>query len=159
MALTVRRVVTGHDKDGKAIVTIDEAVAKTTSARPGAEASVIWTSKGFPVNNDGDEDTSGNATGTTLAGGTVFRVLQLQPGNTPRMHRTDSIDYAIIMSGEIDMELDDGKMVHLQQGDVLVQRGTIHNWLNRGTEPCIIAFILIDAKPVEAGGKVLQAHG
>jgi quercetin dioxygenase-like cupin family protein len=152
-------VVTGHDKDGKAIVKIDEPVAKTTSARPGAEASVIWTSQGFPVNNDGDEDTSGNATGTTMPGGTVFRVLQLQPGNTPRVHRTDSIDYAVVMSGEIDMELDDGNAVHLKQGDVLVQRGTVHNWMNRGTEPCTIAFVLIDAKPVEVSGKVLEAHG
>ena len=70
----------------------------------------------------------------------------------------DSIDYAVVMSGEIDMELDDS-VVHLKAGDVLVQRGTIHNWVNRGSEPCVIAFILIDAKPVEVGGKVLTAEG
>ena len=62
------------------------------------------------------------------------------------------------MSGEIDMELDDS-VVHLKAGNVLVQRGTIHNWINRGTQPCVIAFVLIDAKPVEVGGKVLQAQG
>ena len=62
------------------------------------------------------------------------------------------------MSGEIDMELDDS-VIHLKAGDVLVQRGTIHNWVNRGTEACVIAFILIDAKPVEVGGKVLHADG
>ena len=62
------------------------------------------------------------------------------------------------MSGEIDMEMD-GTTVHVKAGDVLVQRGTIHNWINSGTEPCIIAFTLIDAKPVEAGGKKLEAHG
>jgi mannose-6-phosphate isomerase-like protein (cupin superfamily) len=62
------------------------------------------------------------------------------------------------MSGEIDMELDNS-VVHLKAGDVLVQRGTIHNWVNRGTEACVIAFILIDAKPVEVGGKVLHAEG
>jgi len=62
------------------------------------------------------------------------------------------------MSGEIDMELDDS-VVHLKAGDVLVQRGTIHNWVNRGTAPCVIAFTLIDAKPVEVGGKVLNAVG
>ncbi len=159
MALKVRRVVTGHDGKGKAIVEIDEEVTNVTSSRPGAEASVIWTSQGFPANNDGFEEMNNRATGTTLAGGTVFRVLQLQPGNTPRMHRTDSIDYAVVMSGEIDMELDDGVTVHLRQGDVLVQRGTVHNWANRGTEPCTIAFILIDAKPVEVNGKVLEAQG
>ncbi|HEU0075835.1 MAG TPA: cupin domain-containing protein, partial [Dehalococcoidia bacterium] len=59
--------------------------------------------------------------------------------------------------GEIDMELDDGVSVHLKAGDTLVQRGTIHNWKNRGTEPCLIAFILISADPVKAGGKVLEA--
>ena len=62
------------------------------------------------------------------------------------------------MSGEIDMELDDS-VVHLKAGDVLVQRGTIHNWVNRGTEPCVIAFVLIDAKPVEVGGKVCMPKG
>ena len=74
------------------------------------------------------------------------------------MHRTDSVDYAVVISGEIDMELDDS-VVHLKAGNVLVQRGTIHNWVNRSKEPCVIAFVLIDAKPVEAGGKVLHAQG
>ena len=62
------------------------------------------------------------------------------------------------MSGEVDMELDD-TTVHLRAGDVLVQRGTIHNWVNRGTSPCVIAFVLIAAKPVTVGGKVLNAQG
>jgi mannose-6-phosphate isomerase-like protein (cupin superfamily) len=88
----------------------------------------------------------------------VFRILELAPGVSPRNHRTDSIDYAVVMSGEVDMVLDD-TTVPLKAGDVLVQRGTIHNWINRGTQPCVIAFILIDAKPVEAGGKVLRAEG
>jgi mannose-6-phosphate isomerase-like protein (cupin superfamily) len=76
----------------------------------------------------------------------------------PRNHRTDSIDYAVIMSGEIDMELDVGK-VHLKAGDVLVQRGTIHNWVNTGSEPCVIAFTLVAAKSVTAAGKMLPAQG
>ncbi|MGE0056734.1 MAG: cupin domain-containing protein [Dehalococcoidia bacterium] len=159
MALNVRRVVTGHDSEGRAIVEIDEQVTNVVSSRPLVEASVIWTSEGFPVNNDGIEERNDRAAGTTLAGGTVFRILRLEPGHSPRMHRTDSLDYAIIMSGEVDMELEEGEFIHLKAGDVLVQRGTIHNWLNRGTEPCMIAFVLIDAKSVEAGGKVLEAHG
>ncbi|MEX2446694.1 MAG: cupin domain-containing protein [Dehalococcoidia bacterium] len=158
MALEVRRVVTGHNEDGKAVVTIDE-LGKTAVRRPGAEASVIWTSVGFPVNNDGNEDESEREAGTTLPGGTVFRILALEPGNSPRMHRTDSLDYAVVMSGEIDMELDDGVSVHLKAGDVVVQRGTVHNWANRGTETCVLAFVLIDAKSVEVGGKVLSAEG
>jgi quercetin dioxygenase-like cupin family protein len=64
----------------------------------------------------------------------------------------------VVISGEIDLELD-GETVHLMAGDVMVQRGTIHNWVNKGTAPCVIAFTLVAAKPVSAGGKVLHAHG
>lgn len=159
MPLAIRRVVTGHDENGKAIVVDDAISPNTPGRRPGTEATVVWATEGFPVSNDGYNDISPDQWDTTHPGGTVFRILLLEPGNTPRMHRTDSIDYAIIMSGEIDMELDDGDTTHLKAGDVVVQRGTNHNWLNRGTEPCVIAFVLIDAKPVEVGGKVLEAHG
>lgn len=158
MPLQFRRIVTGHDADGRAIVQIDEIAKNLVSARPGATAGVVWTTEGFPVANNGDADEGLRKTGTTLANGTVFRILELAPGNSPRNHRTDSIDYAVVMSGEIDMELD-GTTVHLKAGDVLVQRGTIHNWVNRGTEPCVIAFVLIAANPVEAGGKTLHAQG
>jgi quercetin dioxygenase-like cupin family protein len=158
MPLQFRRVVTGHDENGKAVVLIDESAANLVSARPGATAGVVWTTQGFPVNNNGHEDESRRQTGTTLANGTVFRVLELAPGNAPRNHRTDSIDYAVVVKGEIDMELDE-LTVHLKAGDVLVQRGTIHNWVNRGAEPCVIAFVLIAAEPVTTGGKVLHAQG
>src|SRR6266849_6249479 len=159
MTLTVRRVVTGHDENGRAIVSIDEISKNIVQTRPGAHAAVSWTSEGFPVDNDGSADTSGRKVGTTLDNGTVFRVVSFGPGVARRNHRTDSIDYATVISGEIDMELDDGKSVHLKAGDVLVQRGTIHNWVNKGTAPCIIAFVLVAAKPVTAGGKVLHAAG
>ena len=158
MALQIRRVVTGHDASGRAVVKIDEVAKNLVSSRPGATACVVWTTEGFPVDNTGEEDAGLRKTGTTLDNGTVFRILELAPGVTPRNHRTDSIDYAIVMSGEVDMELDD-TTVHLKAGDVLVQRGTIHNWVNRGTLPCVIAFVLIAAKPVEVGGRVLHAQG
>ena len=159
MALRVRRVVTGHDKEGRAVAMIDEVSQNLRSARPGATACVVWTSQGFPVDNTGKADEGLRETGTTLDNGTVFRILELQPDNIPRVHRTDSIDYAVIMSGEIDMELEPGSITHLKAGDVVVQRGTVHNWINRGPGPCVIAFVLIAAKPVEAGGKVLPAFG
>ena len=159
MALRVRRVVTGHDKDGRAIAQIDEVSQNLRSARPGATACVVWTSQGFPVDNTGTADEGLRESGTTLEGGTVFRILELQPGSIPRVHRTDSLDYAVIMSGEIDMELESGDITHLKAGDVVVQRGTVHNWINRGPGPCVIAFVLIAAKPVEVGGKVLAAFG
>ncbi len=158
MSLQIRRVVTGHDSTGRAIVLYDEIGKEVTSSRPGATACVVWTTEGWPVSNDGAADEATRKTGTTLENGTVFRIVRFDPGVSARNHRTDSIDYAVVMSGEIDMDID-GAVVHLKAGDVLVQRGTIHNWINRGNEPCMIAFSLIAAKPVTAGGKVLKAHG
>lgn len=158
MSFKVRRVVTGHDAAGRAIVKIDEIAKNVVSTRPGIASSVVWRTDGFPVDNNGDKDTSGAPVGTTVAEGSVFRVVRYEPGVTPRNHRTDSIDYAVVISGEIDMELDD-QTVTLKAGDVLVQRGTIHNWVNRTQEPCVIAFILISATPVTAAGKALPAVG
>jgi quercetin dioxygenase-like cupin family protein len=158
MALQLRRVVTGHDANGRAVVKIDEISKNLISARPGSTACVVWTTESFPVDNTGAADEGLRKTGTTLGNGTVFRVVEFAPGVAPRVHRTNSIDYAVVISGEIDMELDNS-VVHLKAGDVLVQRGTIHNWVNRGSAPCVIAFVLIDAKPVEVGGKVLHAQG
>jgi quercetin dioxygenase-like cupin family protein len=158
MALQLRRVVTGHDPNVRAVVKIDEVCKNLVSGRPGATSCVVWTTESFPVDNTGDADEGTRKVGTTLNNGTVFRVVEFAPGVAARNHRTDSIDYAVVMSGELDMELDDS-VVHLKAGDMLVQRGTIHNWVNRGTEPCVIAFVLVDAKPVEVGGKVLHAEG
>jgi quercetin dioxygenase-like cupin family protein len=158
MSLKIRRVVTGHDAQGRAKVLIDEQVKNVISSRPGANSSVIWSSVGFPIDNDGDNDPSHKAIHTTIDNGTVFRVVSFGPGVSPRNHRTDSVDYAVVISGEIDMELDVG-VVHLNAGDILVQRGTIHNWVNKGTAPCVIAFTLVAAKPVTAGGKTLPAQG
>jgi quercetin dioxygenase-like cupin family protein len=158
MSLQIRRVVTGHDDQGRAKVLIDEQVKNVFSQRAGAQYSVIWSSEGFPISNDGDADPSAKKVGTTVPDGTVFRIVSFGPGVSRRNHRTNSIDYAVVMSGEIDMELDIGS-VHLKAGDVLVQRGTIHNWVNKGTTPCIIAFTLIAAKSASAGGKTLAAQG
>jgi len=158
MPLKVRRVITGHDANGKATVKIDEVATNVREGRPGALAHAIWTTEGFPVNNDGQEDAGARPVQTTLPGGTIFRVIEFKPGVQARNHRTDSIDYIVVIDGEIDMDLD-GTVVHLKAGDVMVQRGTIHNWINNGTKSCILAVILIDAKPVTAGGKVLNAVG
>ena len=158
MTLKIRRVVTGHVDQGRARVLIDEPVKNVAAQRPGALYSVIWSTEGFPISNDGDDDPSGKKIGTTIPNGTVFRIVSFGPGVAPRNHRTDSIDYAVVIAGEIDMDLD-GTLVHLKAGDVLVQRGTIHNWINKGTEPCVIAFTLVSAKSATAGGKTLAAEG
>lgn len=136
MALNVRRVVTDHDAQGRAIVAIDEISKNVVAGRPGHQRCDIWSTQD----------------------GAVFRLVEYQPGVAPRNHRTETIDYAVVLSGEIEMELD-GAMVHLHAGDVLVQQGTLHNWVNRGTQPCVIAFVLVAAKPVEHGGKRLHAVG
>ena len=158
MSLKIRRVVTGHDASGKAVVSIDEISKNVISRRANHESCVIWTTGEFPADNDGDADNGLRKVGTVDPDGTVFRLVEYGPGVTPRNHRTESVDYAIVLAGAIDMEMD-GTMVHLKQGDVLVQRGTIHNWINRGTEPCVIAFVLVAAKPVERGGRRLDATG
>ena len=158
MALHVRRVITGHDATGRAVVQIDEVAKHTFVGRQGATACNVWTTEGFPASNDGDADAGLRKTGLTLPNGTIFRVIEFAPGVAARNHRTSSVDYIAVMAGEIDMELD-GSTVHLKAGDVMVQRGTIHNWVNRGAAPCVLAVILIDAKPAEAGGKVLDAVG
>ena len=110
------------------------------------------------MSNDGNEDTSGRKTGNARQRHGVPRCefcARRDAAQSPH----HSIDYAVVISGEIDMGLDDGVNVHLKAGDVLVQRGTIHNWVNNGTAPCVIAFVLIASKPVTAGGKVLNAAG
>jgi mannose-6-phosphate isomerase-like protein (cupin superfamily) len=159
-APSVRRVITGHDAAGKARVLIDEVCTDFVEGRPKGFLRNIWTTDTAPANNDGQAD-AGARPGrfTMIENGTVFRILHFLPGVAQRVHRTDSIDYLVVMAGEIDMELDDGEQVHLQAGDVMVQRGTVHNWVNRGTEPCTLAVILVHAKPVEAGGKTLDAFG
>jgi mannose-6-phosphate isomerase-like protein (cupin superfamily) len=80
--------------------------------------------------------------------GSIFRVLELTPGKEAYMHRTDTVDYAIVMSGECDMLMDDSE-VHMVAGDVMVQRATWHGWANRTDEPCRIIFILVGGKSPE----------
>ncbi len=159
MTLNVRRVVTGHDANGKAIVKIDEVCSNIREGRPGALSCNIWTTSTFPSSNSTEEDAGAAPAGTTLPGGTVFRMIEFKPGVAQRMHRTDSVDYLVVLRGEIDMQLDDEVEVHLNAGDVMVQRGTIHNWINRGTESCFVAVILVHADPAMAGGRTLEAIG
>lgn len=173
MARQIRRVVTGHDANGKAICISD---APTTSIlqrpkRPGVTLNNLWRTTSTPAEFDGPEET---VDGPFLLHppemGSVFRVIEFEPEDPevlatldgkdafgdmgaahaivegarhPFMHRTDSVDYAVILQGEIYMLLDNSE-VHLQAGDTVVQRGTNHAWSNRGAESCFIAFVLID---------------
>jgi mannose-6-phosphate isomerase-like protein (cupin superfamily) len=169
----VRRVVTKLDEAGKAVVMFDERVQMSGVRPPNYVANMWVTDKSLP---DFSWTTDRAKTQTKLTppkSGTVFRIVEFVPEpeavarmdmNTmmrvvgaadtpakglpprhPMMHRTRSLDYAVIISGEIDMLLDDGE-VHLKAGDVVVQQATNHAWVNRGSAPCRIAFILMDSQ-------------
>ena len=90
--------------------------------------------------------------------GTVIRITEFAPGAPKFMHRTETVDYALLLSGECDLELDSGEVVHMKPGDIVVQRGTMHAWVNNGTAPAVFAFILIDADPAKVGGQELRTH-
>jgi quercetin dioxygenase-like cupin family protein len=176
----VRRIVTALDETGKAIVRFDdENLHKVVRPVRNTVSRLIWTTAEAPAALDWQNDRAGVETGIAPGRcGTVFRILDLPPiapeveqqdpsalqrevgaegamqGRPPRhplMHRTKTLDYAIVLAGEIDMLLDDSE-VHLKPGDVVVQQGTNHAWVNRGTETCRIAFVLIDADAPSPSG-------
>lgn len=153
-----RRVVTGHDTEGRAIFTIDETV--TPVVIPGGDAAMatIWTAAEVPADLNDPIDGRTRDAGVTLKGGSVIRICDMLPGGTSPFHRTDSIDYGIVISGEVELELDDGRVKRLQPGDIIVQRGTIHLWRNPSdTESCRIVFVLTEAKPYRHQGIPLPA--
>ena len=158
MTLKIRRVVTGHDAQGRARVAIDEFCGNVISRRPNHASCVVWSTGEVPADNGDERDGAAREVATTDPNGTVFRVVEYRPGVAPRNHRTESVDYAVVLAGEIDMELEQ-ETVRLRAGDVLVQRGTVHNWVNRGAGPCVIAFVLVAARPVERNGRKLNAVG
>ena len=143
--MKVRRVVTAHDANGKAVVAIDEISTDVKQLRVGATTTNLWSTVGFPVDNSGRHDGAKDITGTTRAGGTVFRVIEFAPGVTPRNHRTDSIDYAIVLVGEVYAIMEKGEKL-MKAGDVLIQRGTNHAWSNRSGKLVRILYVLMDGE-------------
>lgn len=165
MPYACRRVVTGHTADGKSTVLFDSKIPLIEHDEPsdplvrhGSVSEVLWTTKGFPVDNSGHSDDGQITVPTALRDGTVLRITRYTPGAAPRHHRTDSIDYAVVVSGSIQVELDT-ETVTLQTGDVIIQRGTIHNWICEGPEPCVMLYALIDANPVTVNGVTVSAQG
>jgi mannose-6-phosphate isomerase-like protein (cupin superfamily) len=170
----IRRVVTTVDKDGKAVVLFDGANPhKVVRPNRSVTSRLVWVTDQTPADISGTADRAATNIGIAPPhNGSVFRIIDIppmtpeiekldkdylhkqigdhapkkgQPPRHPLMHRTLTIDYAIIMQGEIDMLLDDSEL-HLKAGDVVVQQGTNHAWVNRGSEPCRIAFVLIESK-------------
>ena len=147
MTMNIRRIVTAHDSEGKAIIQSDEVMDNVHPLRSGNLNSLIWVTDETPCDVDGEEDPAKRAMDIEPPhGGSVFRILELMPNKEAYMHRTDTIDYAIIMSGECVMLMDDSE-VEMRAGDVLVQKGTWHGWANRTDTPCRIAFVLISSNP------------
>jgi mannose-6-phosphate isomerase-like protein (cupin superfamily) len=174
----IRRVVTTHDEKGKAVILSDGA-APNVRRRPatGITSTLLWVLDSVPARHSGDRDFAAVEIGIPPPrNGAVLRIVDFpplgaldaaaekrlerdsglaehrKPGETPRhpfMHQTRSVDFGLILNGEIDMLLDDSE-VHLKAGDVVVQQATNHAWVNRGSETCRIAFILIDAVEPQA---------
>jgi len=180
MARPIRRVITGHDAKGRAVVVSDAPApfVHANAINPEWNSTDIWRTDGMPVvvRARHGETTDGPRRQMPTRNGTVLRINNFPPetdavnnmdvaaarkafaalgnekastfgrgGRHPLMHRTESIDYAIILEGEIDMLLDD-EDVHLKAGDIVIQCGTNHAWVNRSKAACRVAFILIDGK-------------
>ena len=154
----IRRVITGHDAGSVAKVLIDSAATNAKYPGPGTVSTLMWCTDHTPAAisvGEHIEDMGARILGTAPpANGTRFTVIDFPPGNKPHMHRTETIDYVLVLEGEIDMDMDDST-VKLKAGDIMVQRGTNHAWANRGTARARVAFVLIDAQPIGFGKPIL----
>ncbi len=149
----VRRIVTGHNADGKAVFRSDDLLPVTPIPSGDANFSLIWTTATVPADNNDETDGRLREAGLTLHQGSVIRIVDMLPGGASPMHRSSSIDYGIVLSGTVELELDDGAVTTAHAGDIIVQRGTLHLWRNPSeTDICRIAFVLIEAAPVQVGG-------
>ena len=153
----VRRVVTGHDQAGRAVIRSDEAFATQDIDPPVASFALLWTTATVPADNNDEIDGRLREAGRTIHGGSVIRVVDMLPGGSSPMHRTNSIDYGIVLSGEVELELDDGVKTLLRAGDIVVQRGTIHLWRNvSASEVCRIVFVLTEANAYNHDGRAYE---
>jgi mannose-6-phosphate isomerase-like protein (cupin superfamily) len=146
----IRRVVTGHNAEGLAVVALDEVVQ-------GSVVTQVWGTEKSLSDNVSDWAYGSSQPGPTMPGGNALRFVDINPGYRSAMHRTNSIDYVFILDGELEMELDGGEWVHLKAGDIVVQRGTNHAWENKSDRVCRLASVLIAAEPVVVNGQPLEA--
>jgi hypothetical protein len=173
--IRVRRVLTGHDAQGRSIILADGPAenARALPSVPGLVLTDLWETTGAPASNEGHADAAARPVRLEPpANGTLFRVVEFPPdaawrkktdlregfdaigaahaqdtaSSDPMMHKTATVDYAIVMKGELWAVMEKGETL-LKAGDVLVQRGTNHSWSNRTDQPALVAFILVSAKP------------
>ncbi|MFK4872539.1 cupin domain-containing protein [Novosphingobium sp. ZW T3_23] len=152
----VHRLVTGHDAAGKAVFRSEDATVPQMI--PGGDAAflTVWTTATVPADNNDETDGRSRPTGLTLEGGSVIRVVDMMPGCESPMHRTNSIDYGIVLKGEIELEVDDGERRTISEGGIVVQRGTNHLWRNTTDSICRLVFVLIEAPAFLLDGRALD---
>lgn len=147
-----RRIVTGHDAEGQSIAWIDGLATNHKFPSDRISSTLMWSTDRTPGEIFGTEDDGARILGSAPpANGSRFTMMEFAPGNEGHLHRTDTVDYVICIAGEIDMFFDDTRFVTLRAGDVLIQRGTEHAWVNRSDKPCRLAVVLLDAAPKREG--------
>lgn len=155
----IRRIVTGHDPDGTAKVLLDGLAANAKFPSKGVVSTLIWSSDRMPTDiaiGETIEDMGARILGAPPPeNGSRFVVIEFAPNTPGIMHRTETLDYVIVISGEIEMDTDQGS-VTLKAGEVMVQRGTNHAWSNRSDAPARVAFVLLDAMPLGIGKPILR---
>lgn len=176
MAKAVRRLVTGHHADGRSTVLLDGAAPNVKQREAGNASTLLWATDEAPARVSGNDRAARQIGVPPPRRGTIFRVAEFPPGvggevrdneavlrdfgigadvkrghapRHPAIHRTRSVDYVVVLEGEIDLLLDD-RDVRLQAGDVVVQQGTNHAWINRGATICRLAMVFVDAEEPEA---------
>jgi quercetin dioxygenase-like cupin family protein len=160
---TIHRFITTHDASGKAIISKEIASEAPIRDVMGGDMSfsLMYTNPSMPpeLNQDADIKTYKGYLETppaiTIPGGSVCRVCNYPPGYTTPMHRTQSLDFGVVLEGEIELVLDSGETQRLGRGDTVVQRGTNHAWRNVGEGWARMFYLLEHALPVEVGGRVL----
>jgi quercetin dioxygenase-like cupin family protein len=157
MSNPIRRIVTGHTDNGQAIFTIDEEIETIIIPTGDSAMATIWTTATVPADCNDQTDGRIRDAGTTLKGGSVIRVVDMLPEASSPLHRSSSIDYGVVMSGEIELELDNKVFKTVGNGGIIIQNGTIHKWRNpSSSEICRIVFVLTEAKPFEVNGQPLS---
>src|SRR5258707_13962599 len=164
MTQKVRRIVTGHNAGGLSAVKTDELLPGVSRGIAGITGWELWSTDQMPVDNSAAADAAQRAgfvkhlipnyVGT--GGGTLLRIDEIAPGAARFTHRTETVDYCVQVSGELDCELESGEVVHLKPGDVFINRGGLHTWVNNGSVPSVGMGVMVDAKSGEVGGKGLR---
>lgn len=157
-----KRVVTGHNKQGKGIIEVVDQ-GKWTEVQDGkALWNVMWSTTTFPVNTARDNalerEKDEKVLSLSLPNGTVLRMVDRAPGTQSAMHRSQTVDYGVVLEGEMEMLMDSGESVTLGPGDVCVQRGTLHQWRNRTDKWNRMLFVLMDAEPLQVGDQIFKGE-